>query len=124
MGGGIFFQAGGTLTVSGSTLTGNSAKQAHGGGIFSGDTLTVSGCTQSGNSATTAGAGFYIGRIVTVENSSSITGDTAPVGAGADVYNQGALHLDSTSTIGILDGNPASGFSRGIEQQVLRFQLI
>ena len=44
---------------------------------------------------------------VTVKNSSSITGNTAPVGFGADVYNQGVLYLDSSSTIGILDGNPA-----------------
>jgi hypothetical protein len=44
---------------------------------------------------------------VTVKNSSNITGNTAPVGFGADVYNQGVLYLDSSSTIGILDGNPA-----------------
>jgi len=44
---------------------------------------------------------------VTVKNSSSITGNTAPVGFGADVYNLGVLYLDSTSIIGILDGNPA-----------------
>jgi hypothetical protein len=43
---------------------------------------------------------------VTVENSSSITGNTAP-GYGADVYNLGVLYLDSTSTLGVLDGNPA-----------------
>jgi hypothetical protein len=42
---------------------------------------------------------------VTVENSSSITGNTAPVGSGADVYNQGTLYLDATSIIGILIGN-------------------
>jgi hypothetical protein len=28
-------------------------------------------------------------------------------GDGPDVYNLGVLYLDSTSTIGILDGNPA-----------------
>jgi hypothetical protein len=44
---------------------------------------------------------------VTVNNSSSITGNSAPVGFGADVYNQGVLYLDATSIIGILDGNPA-----------------
>jgi hypothetical protein len=27
---------------------------------------------------------------------------------GADGYNLGVLYLDSTSTIGILDGNPAT----------------
>ena len=42
---------------------------------------------------------------MTVTNSSSIFGNTAPV--GADVDNLGVLDLDSTSTIGILDGTPA-----------------
>jgi len=44
---------------------------------------------------------------VTVKNSSSISGNTAPVGFGADAYNLGVLDLDNTSTIGTLDGNPA-----------------
>jgi hypothetical protein len=39
---------------------------------------------------------------VTVENSSSITGNS-----GDDVSNLGVLYLDRTSTIGALDGNPA-----------------
>ena len=50
--------------------------------------------------------GFY--GTVTVKNSSSITGNTAPAGFGADVYNAGVVYLEvSTSIIGILDGNPA-----------------
>ena len=45
---------------------------------------------------------------MTVKNSSSITGNLAPAGYIADdVYNAGVLYLDSSSTIGILDGNPA-----------------
>jgi hypothetical protein len=44
---------------------------------------------------------------VTVRNDTSITGNTAPLGFGADVYNQSVLYLDSASAIGILDGNPA-----------------
>jgi RNA polymerase sigma factor (TIGR02999 family) len=45
---------------------------------------------------------------LTVENSSSITGNTAPAAFGADVDNLGVLYLDSTSTIGVLDGNPVT----------------
>jgi predicted outer membrane repeat protein len=99
----------GTLTVSGSTLSDNSASK--GGGIFNAGALTVSGSTLSGNSAASAGGGIYntnnVSATVTVKNSSSITGNTAPVGFGADVFNNGVLYLDSTSIIGILDGNPA-----------------
>ena len=70
-------------------------------------TLTVSGSTLSGNVAAYRGGGIANYGTVTVNNSSTITGNTAPVGFGADVYNQGVLYLDSSSTIGILDGNPA-----------------
>ncbi|HMC10391.1 MAG TPA: hypothetical protein VKH44_03840, partial [Pirellulaceae bacterium] len=95
----------GTLTVSGSILSGNSAYR--GGGIENYGTLTVSGSTLSGNSASDGGGIFNGSGTVTVKNSSSITGNTAPVGLGADVNNQGVLYLDISSIIGILDGNPA-----------------
>jgi predicted outer membrane repeat protein len=133
--GGAIYCAG-TLAVNGSTLSGNSANA--GGGILNDGTLTITNCTLSnnsafngggilnrygsstlsdskltGNSATNAGGGIYIyggqnSGTVTVKNSSSITGNTAPASSGADVYNQGVLDLDSTSIIGILDGNPAN----------------
>ncbi len=132
-GGGIGNFGTGTVSVSGSTLTGNSALD-NGGGIFNQGTLTVSGSTLSGNSAGIGGGGIWVGfyatgtvsgstlsgnsaaqgggiwnwhNVLTIENSSSITGNTAPVGFGADAYNQGVLDLDSTSMIGILDGNAA-----------------
>ena len=98
----------GTLTVSGSTLSGNSAGQ--GGGIFVyRGTLTLDNSSLSGNTASQGGGIFvsYYGT-VTVKNSSKITGNLAPAGYSADdVYNSGVLYLDSTSSIGILDGNPA-----------------
>ncbi|HBI44522.1 MAG TPA: hypothetical protein DDY78_16975 [Planctomycetales bacterium] len=109
-GGGIYSGGGhDSLTVSGCTLSGNSA--ADGGGIYVyGGTVTVSGSTLSGNTAKYGGGGIdnqsNMGT-VTVENSSTITGNTAHTGLGADVYNLGVLYLDSTSIIGILDGNPA-----------------
>jgi predicted outer membrane repeat protein len=109
-GGGILCAAG-TLTVSNCTISGNAA--FYGGGIYvSAGTLTLSGCTVTGNYAQDAGGGLYIegtyGATVTVKNSSKITGNTAPVGFGPDVYNLGTVYLDSTSIIGILDGNPAN----------------
>jgi hypothetical protein len=107
IGGGIFNQ--GTLTLSGSTLTGNTAGY-DGGGICNGyyATATVSGSTLSGNSAAFEGGGIWNWHnTLTVENSSSIIGNFAPVGFGADGYNFGVLDLDGTSTIGIVDGNPA-----------------
>ena len=96
----------GTLTVSCSILSGNTAN-SEGGGILNSGTLTVSGSTLSGNVTASAGGGIYnisIGTVI-VENSSSITGNTAPVGFGADVYNLGVLYLDASSIIGILNGS-------------------
>ncbi len=109
-GGGIFAGAG-TVTVSNTTLSSNSAQ--YGGGIDNFHAaLTVSGSTLANNSASSVGGGIYNNNgggsgTVTVKNSSSIINNTAPTGDGPDVYNLGVLHLDSSSTIGILDGNPA-----------------
>jgi hypothetical protein len=95
-------------TVVGCTITGNSAAQ--GGGVADDLGLTLDHCTVSGNVATSAGGGIYLGNVgpVTIQNDSMITGNTAPLGFGADVYNLGTLYLDSTSTIDVLDGNPAT----------------
>jgi PEP-CTERM motif len=107
--GGGFYNDG-AATISGSTLFGNSAWG--GGGIYDGaGTLTVSGSTLSGNVAAYSGGGIYITGgpygTVTVKNSSTITGNIAPIGFGADVFDSGVLYQDSTSMIGILDGNAA-----------------
>jgi predicted outer membrane repeat protein len=106
--GGAIYVASSTATVSGSTLSGNSA--TYGGGIYSDiGSLTVSSSTLTANVATSEAGGIFSGGTLRVKNSSSITGNTASAGSGADVYNNGVLYLDSTSTIGILDGNPAVG---------------
>ena len=119
-GGGIY-NSGGTVTVSnGSTLSDNLAYHADyswtggdGGGLYNdGGTVTISNSTLSGNTADVnfgRGGGIYNNGEVTVENSSSITGNTAS-DLGADVYNLSVLYLDSSSAIGILDGNSAISF--------------
>jgi parallel beta-helix repeat protein len=110
VGGGIY-DFNGTVTLqSGTILSGNSA--TYGGGIYNlYGTLTISSSTLSNNTASSAGGGIYVKGpgTVTVKNSSSITGNTSPVGFGADVYNLGVLKVDSTSIsmIGVIDGNPA-----------------
>jgi predicted outer membrane repeat protein len=107
-GGGIFI-VGGTATVANSTLTGNTAATTGGGIDVLGGTLTLDNSTLSGNTAAQEGGGIYnrSAGTVFVKNSSKITGNTAPAGFGADVYNLGVLDLDVSSMIGVLDGNPA-----------------
>jgi hypothetical protein len=88
-GGGLY--NGGTLTVSNSTLSGNS-----GGGIYNPGTLTVSNSTLSGNS----GSGIYNPGTLTVSNS-TLSGNS---GSGIDNY-WGTLTVSNST----LSGNSGSG---------------
>jgi len=90
----------GTLTVSGSTFTGNSAFFG-GGGIFNSGTATVSGSTFTSNSAIDGdGGGIYNGGTATVTVSdSTFTGNSAFFGGGGGIDNYGTATVsDSTFT--------------------------
>ncbi len=117
-GGGIWNS--GTATLTSSTLSGNQARAlvqsypffTEGGGIFNHGTLVLSGCTVTGNFSEYEGGGVFSDGTVTARTSTSITGntisaDTASGYAAEDLDNLGVLYLDSTSTIGTLDGNAA-----------------
>ncbi len=99
----------GTLTISNSTFSGNTASD--GGGINNDGTLTISNSTFSGSSATHAfGSGGGISNLGTLTiSNSTISGNSAPFGGG--IYtNLGTLTI-SNSTI---SGNSATGGSGGI----------
>jgi parallel beta-helix repeat protein len=101
-GGGIFNW--GTLTVSGCTLSGNTAG-ADGGGIYNEGTgaLTVSGCTLSGNSAADGG-GIYNHFGTLTDSGSTLSGNTA-TDSGGGIYNAyGTVQLTWT----VLSGNKAN----------------
>ena len=116
--GGAIYNNAGTVIISDSFLsnnlvTGNS--YTYGGAIYNdGNThSTISGNSADGydgDETVGDGGGIYNNGTVTVENSSSITGNGA-VDLGPDVYNLGQLYLDGTSTIGVLDGSSAIGVS-------------
>jgi hypothetical protein len=114
--GGAIYNNSGTMTISHSTISGNGTALGDGGAIYNNSgTVTISHSTISdngggGDGSGGDGGGIYNNGTVTVENSSSITGNIA-VGLGQDVYNLGTLYLDGTSTIGLLDGNSAIGLS-------------
>jgi hypothetical protein len=98
----------GTLTVSGSTLTGNSAI-VQGGGIFNyGGGLTVSGSTLSDNSATSSTYG-YGGGIVNIYGTvtvtgSALSGNSATHGGGGIANEVGTLTVIGST----LSGNSAN----------------
>ncbi len=96
-GGGIYNDA--ILTVSNSTFTNNSAVGS-GGGICddTSKTLTVIGSSISGNSAATGG-GLYVGGLGQAEIDSSTIND--PNGGGI-VNNGSTVHLKQTMVDGVL----------------------
>ena len=96
-GGGIYTN--GTLTISNSTIAGNSAA-IHGGGIINYGPLTISNSTIAGNSAVNEGGGIYNNGTLTISNS-TISGNSAVYGGG--LYNYDTLTI-SNSTI---SGNSA-----------------
>src|SRR5262249_54199603 len=95
-GGAIFNN--GTLTVSGSTLSGNSA--GYGGGIYNASgTLTVSDSTLSGNSASVFGGGIYNVFATLTVSDSTLSGNSAQYGGGGIVNSRFGTVTVSGSTL-------------------------
>jgi hypothetical protein len=110
----------GTLIVTASTLSGNSAANlggGSGGGIYNSGTLTVIGSTLSGNSSLSSlspagqGAGIYNSGTLTVTGS-TFSGNTL---AGRDSYGAGIFNAAGTVTItnSTFSDNRASTMSAG-----------
>ncbi len=132
----------GTLSLTNSTVSGNSAVSGQGGGIYNSGTgtLTVTASTISGNSVTGIGIGGGIenGGTLTV-TASTVSGnsapnghvDTAPSGNGGGIYNElrtvtvtdstisdnsggGLLNFGTLAvTNSIVSGNSDGGISNG-----------
>jgi hypothetical protein len=99
-GGGIY-QTSGTLTVTNSTISGNTTG-GNGGGIYqAGNTLTVTNSTISNNTGATGGGIYQAGGTLTITNS-TISGNTARSGGG------GISGSNLTVTNSTISGNTAS----------------
>jgi len=115
-GGGIDNKFGTTLTVTNSTISGNTAPNG-GGGIYSEGTLTVTNSTISGNHANSSFGGGIdqdASNPVTVINS-TISGNTAFHGGGIGIQSTGKVTVTNstisgnTATFGGGINNPAGG---------------
>jgi hypothetical protein len=95
-GGGIW--SAGTLTVSGSTISGNVAGDPGSGGIYNAGTLTLDNSTITDNTmaGNSDGAGISNAGTATIRNS-SISGNHASVGGGILNYPAGVLILSNSS---------------------------
>jgi predicted outer membrane repeat protein len=98
----------GTPTIINSTLTGNSA--AEGGGVYNFyGNLTVTNSTLSGNSAVDSGGGIYnSGTASMIINRSTLFGNSA--GTGGALYNDGYMWLANAT----ISGNEAFDYGGGI----------
>jgi hypothetical protein len=113
-GGGIDNESGATLTITNSTLSGNTAGSVDnpavaGGGIFNSGTLTIVNSTVSANTAggiSGRGGGVLNGGTLTIVNS-TVSGNTAIIGAGID--NEGTT-TTVTITNSTFSGNAASAY--------------
>ncbi len=99
-GSGVFNESG-TLTVTDSTFSGNVAQHS-GGGIFNDNgSATVAGSTLSGNSAGTDGSGVY-----NDNGTLTVAGSTLSGNAGSGIFNSSNSTL--TITASTLSGNSAN----------------
>ena len=122
-GGGVFNS--GTLTVSNSTLTGNSATNANGGGAIYNDlgALTVTNSTVSGNSATAisgasaSGGGIFTYHGTLTVNNSTLTGNSTSAPAGDFGGGISSFGSSVTVTNSIVTANSAS-YGGGIDNMI------
>ena len=103
-GGGIYNK--GTMTLTNSTVSGNTANANFGGGIRNFGTLTVTNTTISGNTANFGGGISHNGTL-TVTNS-TVSDNTAGV-KGGGIYNSGTLILTDSTVSGNTGGSSTGG---------------
>jgi CSLREA domain-containing protein len=107
-GGGIASE--GTLTLTGSTISGNSAS-GDGGGILGGGTMTITNSTFSGNSASKLGGGISslgFSTVMTITNSTFSGNSTSQLGGG--IANGGTMTIINST----FSGNSTSSAGGGI----------
>ena len=115
-GGGVYVFLGGTFTMSGGTISDNTANNGYGGGVYvmsDGSTFEMSGGTISGNTADDGGGVYMMSSGSTFEMSGDavISGNTADDGGGVYVMSDGSTFEMFGGTI---SGNTASNNGGGV----------
>ena len=109
-GGGVYVQDSSvTFTMTGGSITGNTTSTTGGGGVHIsfGCTFTMSGGDITDNTAKVNGGGVYVQTSAFTMSGGSITGNTASNGGGGGVYVQNSSAF--TMSGGSITGNAANG---------------
>ncbi len=114
IGGGLYLDSG-TVTISDSTISGNSCTD--GGGLYdAGGTLIVTDTTVSSNAAGDSGGGFYIASGTVTLAGDTIATNSAASGGG--IYQTGGtliVQADSQGTATTINGNTTTGNGGGLD---------
>ncbi|MDO8616725.1 MAG: choice-of-anchor Q domain-containing protein [Dehalococcoidia bacterium] len=108
-GGGIYNV--GTLTLTNSTVSGNTAP-SNGGGIYNYSTLTLTNSTVSGNTAPVSGGGIYNFSATLTLTNSTVSGNTSGSDGGG-IYNSSHSYTVATITNSTITNNSAGSGSGG-----------
>ena len=115
-GGGIYVEAGGELTISGGTITGNRADKiegegtnyGYGGGIENHGTLTITGGVITGNTAGQFGGGIHNEGTLTITGGSIMNNTSEQYGGG--IYSNSTVSISGAT----ISGNTAESGGGGI----------
>ncbi|MCL2888597.1 MAG: hypothetical protein FWF35_04855, partial [Elusimicrobia bacterium] len=99
------------LVIQNNTATGNGGAIYQDSGV---DNVSVSNSTLTGNSATNGGAMYVASGAVDVSGATTFSGNTASNQGGA-IYNAGTVNLDSTAGNITFSGNSASSAANGAD---------
>jgi hypothetical protein len=94
----------GTVTLTDSTISGNSAEV--GGGVRTYGTTTLNNCTISGNSASNLGGGLFQAAGTTTLTNCTFSGNSAAATGGGGLWSQGGTLTMTNCTV---SGNSAPG---------------
>ncbi len=116
--GGVSTASASTVTITGSTITGNTS-QVHGGGIANGGTMTITGSIVSNNRSTddnTGGGGIFNNGAMAITGT-VVSDNTAPQGPGGGITNDGTMTITSSTVAGNTSGNDLGvfeGYANGV----------
>ena len=101
------------LTITGSTISGNSASDSGGGITNRGGSLSIVGSTISGNSSNNLGGGVYSNLGSFNISQSTVSGNTANLSSGGGIFIRSSTSTIDSSTISVNSAGGAGGI--GIE---------